>query len=117
MTTEFDSVEIDKEVWKRIFGSRYRATEAPASNFRVEAGLRAAEEFDSKITSLVLASIKITDGFLKSGSLAKLVKTVAARTGSKADVGAPRSTPQINAETATPMVFFIAERTNASRMQ
>jgi hypothetical protein len=58
---------------------------------------------------LVLASIKITDGFLRSGSLAKLVKTVAARTGSNADEGAPRIIPQNNAEMAAPMIFFIAE--------
>jgi hypothetical protein len=81
----------------------------------VEAGLRAAEEFDSKTTSFVLASIKITEGFFRSGSLTKFVKTVTARTGSKADVGAPRNTPQINAEIAMPTIFFIAEGINASR--
>jgi hypothetical protein len=83
----------------------------------VDAGLRAAAELDSKSTSLVLASIKITEGFFKSGSLAKLVKTVAALTGSKADVGAPRNTPQKSAEIATPIVFFIVKGINASRKQ
>jgi hypothetical protein len=81
----------------------------------VEAGLRAAEEFDSKTTSFVLASIKITEGFFRSGSLTKLVKTVAALEGSKADVGAPTNTPQSNAEMATPIIFFIAVEINASR--
>ena len=57
----------------------------------------------------MLASIKITDGFLRSGSLAKFVKTVAAREGSKALEGAPTSAPIRNAEVNMPMTFFIVD--------
>jgi hypothetical protein len=61
----------------------------------VEAGFRAANEFDSKSTSFVLASIKITDGFLRSGSLAKFEKTVVARSGAKAVDGVPKIPPKV----------------------
>jgi hypothetical protein len=75
---------------------------------RVDAGFLAANEFDSKSTSFVLASIKITDGFLRSGSLAKFEKTVVARAGSKAVDGVPKRTPQNNAEIVTPINLFIS---------
>ena len=76
----------------------------------MEAGFRAANEFDSKSTSFVLASIKITDGFLRSGSFAKFEKTVVARSGAKAVDGVPKRTPQNNAETATPISFFMMRK-------